>query len=774
VWLGGSFGVPVTRWMITGAFLLLAAVGGGLAYLQREALRREFQSRWHYFALVEVLALAFFVFLLFVRWANPDLWHPWKGGEKPMDFAYFNAVLKSTIFPPYDPWFAGGYINYYYYGFVFVGVLVKWLGIVPAIAYNLALPALFSTLALGAFSIAWNLVRQPFAVFRRGSGQVRHSPPFGTAQEGFTIPRTLPYISGFAASVGVALLGNLGTLRMIVQGYQRVAAPPGALLEETFFLTRWVWAVRGFLQVLQGASLPYALADWYWNPSRAIPAPNEVEPITEFPFFTFLYADLHAHLIALPIAVLALAWAVSVVLAKGRWESKWAAGLGFLLGGLAIGALRPTNTWDYPTYLGLGMLAAGVGVVLNQRSTAGVGLWGLPRGVARGIGGLLAAGLLAGLSWFLYQPYTRWYALGYTQVSIWRGTHTPINAYVTHWGVFLFVIFSWMAWETREWMATTPVSALRRLLAYRDVLVGSGVALAGMAGWLMVSLEVSLAWLVIAGGVWAGVLILRPGMPDAKRVVLFLIGSGLFLTLLVEVVVLSGDIGRMNTVFKFYMQVWVLFAISAAAALGWLLPELRRWVPQVQRVWRLAMAFLVFAALLFPLLGGPAKMQDRMAEDAPRTLDGMAYMAYARYSDQGKDMNLDEDYRAIRWLQDNVVGSPVIVEGHTVEYRWGSRYAIYTGLPAVLGWNWHQRQQRTGQEALVWQRVAEIEDFYVTTNRESVRRFLEAYDVKYIIVGQMERAYYDGPGLEKFDAWEGDLWRKVYQDGETAIYEVIE
>jgi hypothetical protein len=56
--------------------------------------------------------------------------------------------------------------------------------------------------------------------------------------------------------------------------------------------------------------------DWYWIPSRAIPG----EPITEFPAFTFLYADLHAHMIALPLTVLALAWAISILL--GRWDWK--------------------------------------------------------------------------------------------------------------------------------------------------------------------------------------------------------------------------------------------------------------------------------------------------------------------------------------------------------------------------------------------------------------------------------------------------------------------
>ena len=108
---------------------------------------------------MEGLTLALFVFDLLIRLGNPDLWHPNFGGEKPMVFSFFNAVLKSTYFPPYDPWLAGGYINYYYYGFVVVALLTKLLGIVPAFAYNLILPMLFSLLGVNAFCVAYNLVK---------------------------------------------------------------------------------------------------------------------------------------------------------------------------------------------------------------------------------------------------------------------------------------------------------------------------------------------------------------------------------------------------------------------------------------------------------------------------------------------------------------------------------------------------------------------------------------------------------------------------------------
>src|SRR6185295_567209 len=139
------------------AFVIIALAGLGLWIMRRQQFRDEWNANRKFFVLVEIVFLAFFLIDLLIRIGNSDLWHPSEGGERPMDFSFFNAVLKSSSFPPYDPWFAGGYINYYYYGFVLVGSLVKLLGIMPSVAYNLILPTLFAMLALGAYCVASNI-----------------------------------------------------------------------------------------------------------------------------------------------------------------------------------------------------------------------------------------------------------------------------------------------------------------------------------------------------------------------------------------------------------------------------------------------------------------------------------------------------------------------------------------------------------------------------------------------------------------------------------------
>ncbi|HNA88541.1 MAG TPA: DUF2298 domain-containing protein, partial [Anaerolineales bacterium] len=386
------------------------------------------------------------------------------------------------------------------------------------------------------------------------------------------------------------------------------------------------------------------------------------------------------------------------------------------------------------------------------------------------------AALLYILGAFFYLPFSQWFGQAYNEVSFWSASRTSFSSYFTHWGLFLFIITAWLAWETREWMAATPVSHLNRL---RKIILWIEIALAAFVALLLFFLVdgVKIGLLALPLAFWAAVLILRPDLPDSKRFVLFLIGTALTITIAVEMIALVGDIGRMNTIFKLYLQAWMMFAVSAAAAFGWLLNAFPTWRPKWRTFYQVGTYVLLACAFMFTLTATTDKISDRMNPDVPHTLDGMEYMNHSQLWD-GQTMEISEDYRAIRWMQDNVDGSPVIVEANCSEYRWCTRFTIYTGLPGVVGWNWHQRQQRGIFAPQVQQRVDEVVAFYNTTEIQAALNFLKRYDVKYIVVGQLERNVYPlipgtPDGLAKFAQFNGQYWRAVYQDTNTTIYEVM-
>ena len=228
--------MPVTRTTIALIFAALALAGLSLAWLQRTELAEEWKVTQEIFPDGRGTFPGFFCF----RSAHPH-WQPGplasaKGGERPMDFSYFNAVIKSTSFPPYDPWFAGGYINYYYYGFVLVATPVKLLGIVPTLAYNFILPTLFAMVGMGAFCVGWNLMES--------------DPDSRVVKSPFHIQEPDPrFVAGLLAALLMVVLGNLGTVRMIYQGLERMAAP-GGIIDNANIGQRIIWAAEGSVKAV--------------------------------------------------------------------------------------------------------------------------------------------------------------------------------------------------------------------------------------------------------------------------------------------------------------------------------------------------------------------------------------------------------------------------------------------------------------------------------------------------------------------------------------------
>ena len=132
----------------------------------------------------------------------------------------------------------------------------------------------------------------------------------------------------------------------------------------------------------------------------------------------------------------------------------------------------------------------------------------------------------------------------------------------------------------------------------------------------------------------------------------------------------------------------------------------------------------------------------------------------------------------IHWLQENIPGSPTIMEANAaVEYiTWGNRMSIYTGLPSVVGWRWHQVQQRAVlPDAMVERRLNDVRECYNTASVRLARDILDRYGVRYVYVGEYEWAYYGPAGLNKFNEMVAQGWLRVAYDAHgVKIYEVIE
>lgn len=875
--LAHSHVVPWSAWSAVIGLAATAAASAALIYPRRHEFLTWLKARRRHLTFIEIMLLVLFIAFVLIRLGNPDLWHPSKGGEKPMDLAYFNAVMKSQTFPPYDPWFAGNLMEYYYFGYVLVGLPLKLIPIPLTLAYNLILPMLFALTGAGAFSVAYNLLASPRPDAQpvppdelTADDTAEDHPPTlsetlrawprvswgdvmaalrAHSRPGVEATDWLAIMAGMAALLFTAVLGNLDEIRTLLWGLAELGSQAPQWASKA--LPDIAKVFSGLRQVVfEGYLLPTYVDEWYWNATRLIPIAGGGKitgfEITEFPFFTFLYADLHAHMIAMPLTLLVLLWCISGVRAAALDASKrggwWLSLLYVVCGALIIGALRSTNTWDWPTYLALAVVVSVLVTFANRKANplvpalgvsafgaavvgglvyvfitssnpdanlmadltallavAGGALVGLLVGFALGqvftrprqsatadassglsgwltlLGAIAQAAVLAAGSFLFFPPYVLAYRTGYTSFVAWTGSRTPLWAYIDIWGLFLFLIISWMAWETWQWVKSirqnTPDRA--RLLPVLVVAASClGITVLGITIVAAVQ-DYPVAALALPLMLWAIGLFFRPEQALEKRVILAIVTLALVLTLMVEVIVLQGDIGRMNTVFKFYVQVWILMAAAAAAALGWVWPAANRARQSIRLTWIGALLVLVSLAALYPLLATRAKIADRWSDEAPHTLDGMAYMPYVERYENGIIFSLKPDYYALRWLQDNIEGTPTMLEAQTVEYLWGSRVSVYTGLPTVIGWNWHQRQQHTRQNDEIWKRVGDVKVLYDTTNIDFALSMLHRYGVKLIIVGDLERAYYASAGLDKFKTMtEQGYLRVIYSRDNTVIYEV--
>jgi len=152
--------------------------------------------------------------------------------------------------------------------------------------------------------------------------------------------------------------------------------------------------------------------------------------------------------------------------------------------------------------------------------------------------------------------------------------------------------------------------------------------------------------------------------------------------------------------------------------------------------------FLVIGSLIFPVLGTHKRIAVRFDTTQPLTLNGTTYMNRAIYHDPGGEIQLSNDKEAIEWMLTNLKGLPVVAEAVTPIYRWGSRFSIYTGFPTVIGWTWHQQQQRVFSHQEINRRVNDVETLYISKDVSAVKAIIKKYDIEYVVLGKIEEIYY--------------------------------
>lgn len=774
--VGGAMNTVVNAWL---TLALLAVIGAAIALWQWNEMRTFLRKHWGLLLFSEGLfAIAYLCFIA-IRIQNPDLWHPWRGGEKFMELAFLNGILRSPSFPPVDPHFAGGFINYYYFGLYLVAYLVKLTGIYAEVAFNLAIPTLFALTVTNTYAIAYSGIHGQHPRWWRGVGSALLAPFF------------------------VALLGNLDGFAQLVR--QLMAFSSSSFQSSLPGVSLVVHAINGFANVSrEGHTLP---SYDFWSPSRVL------EPtINEFPYWSFLFADLHPHLIGIPFAALLLALLLALFLDQRL--NRWRACLYLLCVGFLLGTTTVINLWDLPTYAGLGIL----GLLVLQFARYGRIFW---------LATIGATAVLLGVAYLTYQPFFA----NFTSVIVGGiglvEQPDPLGLWLLIWACFGFLQSSWALWQAN--------SSAR--LQVKDQ---SSSKPSGVERWLSLFFrqfdrlprffylhnrivqQPRLAYLALTA-LWptaimvALFLLLLTNYTVLALCLLFLVLSFLLLwrrgptvdasSLYVSLLTVTGwailagtqlfylkdhlqdqDAYRMNTLFKFFNQVWVIWGVAAAIALPRLWQGLIRrrlstdstekqhrralaWPTQVQRiVWVVVLLTMLMASTVYLLLGTPARLEQRFPGWQPEvgTLNGMAYMQQGVYTWNDHTIALAHDYTAIQWLLANVRGNAVIVEAAETFYylSGGTRVASLTGLSGLNGLHTHEQRWHDQVSERAWLH----HEFWATPDLEHTLYLIRELNISLIYVGELER-HLHAEGVAKLAEMAERGWlTPLYENEGVTIY----
>ena len=610
-------------------------------------------------------------FAAFLLWTYFAGFHPAAyGTEKFMDYGFMEAMMRSKTLPATDLWYSQGKINYYYGGQYFAVFLTKLSGAKVELTYNL-----MRTFVAGlAFAMPFSLVHQ-MVTDRLGKTRSRWK-------------KALPSVTGILAGISVSIAGNM---HYVVYGQ-----------------------IIPFIQKLKGEEVG---SYWFPDATRYIGFNPDVEDKTihEFPCYSFVLGDLHAHVVDIMFVLLLLgllyAWMKKVRTTELSGESMsrrkfWKKQLlmpQLLATGALLGMFHWTNYWDFVIYF---VVTCGAALFMNIIGQKGKIRWAL------GVTAAQAAEILI-LATVIIMPFT-------------------------------------LQFDTSNMVQGIA-------LAQHHSLPHQLLVLWGLPGILTILFVVSLLIEKLRGAEQKSLyhLLTSIRLPDLFAVLMGLCAIGL---VLIPELVYVRDIyengnARANTMFKLTYQAYIMFGMTMIYAIFRLLVIGKNKILKV-----LAFIGLFFFVWTCGYFGN--SVHSWFGEVwKPSQYKGLNATAFL-------ETDFPEDVNGIRWLKENISDAPVVLEANGDSYSEYERVSAMTGLPTIMGWYVHEWLWR-GNLSDLNAKIEEIQEIYTSTDATRVKELLEEYNVSYIFVGSCERNKY---GADMNNDLLKSLGEVVFQDSEYPTY----
>ena len=777
--------------------ILSALIVGVLCYVPktfRESLIRKAKSEGFVEAIFieETAFLIIFVLMCYFKGFLPDI----NGQEKYMDYGFIMSMLRNDRLPASDMWLSGYSINYYYFGQYIWAVMIKITGIYSGTGYNLAMCSATAIPFAMSFSLGKFLVE-------------------AASEKGFTNNKIVKYVAGLATGCAVSIWGNSHSFY-----YDQDSIGNGLLN---------IFSKLG-IDVGRTDNFFYPDSTRYigWNPTVTTNGGDYT--IEEFPFYSYLVGDLHAHVISMMIVLLIAAIVLSMICSVKLPSSKDKAvrhginnltakgllkefdssiTLELVLCAVLLGCAQMTNYWDFLIYFVF--CSMGCFVINIMRSPKFTTVGGAFFFVANVLS-ILIVYLRAGEQPALLVIFQALIMISSFMFCVVSPSSLPRTSFQMS---FIFTVASITAltFNTNFDMISNSLGAVKNRSSLYQLFILWGTHVIISVTFMVIVFVTKnyryvssskakkkassrVAGQEVAAQEDAFTNPVQKFFGERNLIDIFSCGMtivGLMLLVAPEIFyvrdIYTGGYLRSNTMFKFTFAGFIILSITMIYGIIRLL-----WF--VNKKGKYSTAFFVIALVFAVLLTIPAhytmvSLKQRCGElkrDRYKTLDGTAYIdSYTSYIVNGTYTgNLKSYMAAVDWFNSNVDGSPVICEVYADSYTDGCMISSYTGLPTVFGWQTHEWLWRfhgvvdeetdtlvSDPAKDVWKlyitpRHNDVNTIYLSTYAPEVQEIIDKYQIEYIVIGEMERYKFGYDNSQTFS----ELGTEVFRYEDLVVFKV--